>query len=131
MWPPLQNRRFAAPPLASLRFAPVPPLNVPRVAVVLGVEATTGHPSCHPERSEGSTVPIVPKLEADNLVGGEGDGGLAADFVHDAGDGQGIGQGVVAGLKGAVFDYVDKLLELAEVLVRIARNGDVFLSWAA
>ena len=28
------NRRFAAPPFASLRFAPVPPLNVPRVAVV-------------------------------------------------------------------------------------------------
>ena len=31
------NRRFAAPPFASLRFAPVPPLNVPRVAVVHGV----------------------------------------------------------------------------------------------
>ena len=28
--------------------------------MVLGVEATIGHPSCHPERSEGSTVPIVP-----------------------------------------------------------------------
>ena len=30
------NRRFATPPLASLRSAPVPPLNVPRVAVVPG-----------------------------------------------------------------------------------------------
>ena len=30
------HRRFAAPPFASLRSAPVPPLNVPRVAVVLG-----------------------------------------------------------------------------------------------
>lgn len=32
------NRRFAAPPFASLRFAPVPPpLNMSRVAVVHGV----------------------------------------------------------------------------------------------
>ena len=62
-----------------------------------------------------------------NLVGGEGDGGLAADLVHDAGDGKGIGQGVVAGLKGAVFNNVDELFELAEVLIRIARNGDVLL----
>ena len=36
------HRRFAAPPFASLRSAPVPPLNVPRVAVVqIPMDSTT------------------------------------------------------------------------------------------
>ena len=42
------HRRFAAPPFASLRSAPVPPLNVPRVAVVqTPIDPTTRSTSQH------------------------------------------------------------------------------------
>ena len=42
------HRRFAAPPFASLRSAPVPPLNVPRVAVVqTPIDPTTRSTSHH------------------------------------------------------------------------------------